>query len=71
MKPSEIRTKSLKELAKMVEEKQGELFGLKLKVNLGQLAKTSELRNTKRDVARLLTIMKEKEKDGTKGSAKN
>lgn len=76
MKPSEMRTKNLKELVKMADEKREALFGLKLKMNLGQLAKTSDIRIAKRDVARLLTIIKEKNektgvKDGTKGSAKN
>lgn len=66
MKPSEIRTKPVKELQKMIDEKREELFGLKLKLATGQLAQTSNMRNVKRDVARMLTILKEKGKDAAK-----
>lgn len=66
MKPSEIRTKPVKELQKMIDEKREELFGLKLKLATGQLAQTSNMRNVKRDVARMLTILKEKGRDAAK-----
>lgn len=60
MKPAEIRGKSEKEWVKILGEKKAMLFGLKLKLRMGQLAKTAELQNTKKDIARILTIANEK-----------
>lgn len=61
MTPSEIRAKEKKELWKLVEEKRRQLFEFKLQLRTGQLAKTAEVEKTRRDTARLLTILKEKE----------
>lgn len=60
MKPSEIRTKEEKELLKMIDEKRGELFILKTELALGQLAKTANITKSRRDIARLRTILQEK-----------
>lgn len=59
MKPAEIRGKSEKELIKILGEKKALFFALKLKGRMGQLAKTAELGQTKRDIARILTIANE------------
>lgn len=61
MTPSEIRAKEQKEWAKMLEEKRQEKFALHLQWVTGQLAKNAELRKVRKDVARLLTVMREKE----------
>lgn len=60
MKSSEIRSKSDKELVKVLEEKQAALFGLRLQRATGQLAKNATLGETRRDIARIETILKEK-----------
>lgn len=60
MKPAEMRAKEDKELQKLMEEKRGALFGLKVRLATGQLKETSRIRETKRDIARLLTVLKEK-----------
>lgn len=61
MKPSQIRPQEPKEIGKTVEEKHREVFDLRLKKATGQLSDRSALGKTKRDIARLLTILKEKE----------
>lgn len=61
MTPSEIRGKEQKELWKLVEERRRQLFEFKLQLRTGQLAKTAEVEKTRRDAARLLTILHEKE----------
>lgn len=61
MKPNEIRAKGPKEMEKALGEKQAELFALGVQRAVGQLAKTAILGNTKRDIARMLTIAREKE----------
>ena len=63
MKPADVRAKSEKEIEKLIEEKKGTLFGLKIRLVTGQLKETSQIRETKRDIARLLTIVKEKTKN--------
>ena len=63
MKPAEIRAKGEKELQKLLEEKKGTLFGLKIRLVTGQLKETSQIRETKRDIARLLTIANEEIKN--------
>lgn len=62
MTPSEIRAKELKELKKILEEKREALFHLKLKALTGQLAKNHELGVARKDIARINTILKEREK---------
>lgn len=71
MKPSEIRAKEKKELIKMIDEKKEELFGLNLQLTTGQLAKTADVSKVKKDIARINTILKEKEKDGKPTAKKN
>ncbi|MBI4125196.1 MAG: 50S ribosomal protein L29 [Deltaproteobacteria bacterium] len=61
MKPNEIRSQDPKEIAKMIEEKRKALFDLRLKKAIGQLADLSAMGKNKRDAARMLTILREKE----------
>lgn len=44
----------------MIDEKRGALFILKTELALGQLAKTAEIAKSRRDIARLKTILQEK-----------
>lgn len=66
MKPAEVRTKAKKELEKLLVEKKGTLFGLKIRLATSQLKETSQIRETKRDIARLLTVLKEKGENAAK-----
>lgn len=61
MKPSEIRGKAEKELSKMLDEKREALFSLRLQRATRQLAKTATLGQAKKDIARIETILREKE----------
>jgi large subunit ribosomal protein L29 len=60
MKPSELREKSGDELQKELESLLRAQFGLRMQVATQQLANTSQLKKTKRDIARVRTIMREK-----------
>lgn len=61
MKPREIREKTNDELNKQLVELREELFRLKLKYSIGQLEQTSNLRRTKRNIAKVSTILRERE----------
>lgn len=61
MKPRELRDLSVDELAAKEKEFREEEFNLRFKHATGQLEKTARLRQLRRDIARVKTIMKEKE----------
>ncbi|WP_041657996.1 50S ribosomal protein L29 [Marinithermus hydrothermalis] len=61
MKPSEIRKLSPAEIRKRVQEKKRELMELRFQASIGQLSQNHRIRETKREIARLLTILREKE----------
>jgi large subunit ribosomal protein L29 len=60
MKPSELRGKNGEELQKELEGLLRAQFGLRMQVATQQLSNTSQLKKTKRDIARVRTIMREK-----------
>ena len=60
MKPSELRGKNGEELQKELEGLLRAQFGLRMQVATQQLSNTSQLKKTKRDIARVRTVMKEK-----------
>ena len=57
MKYSEIAAKSVSELNSMLKEKEKNLFTLRQKLKTMQLQKPSEIRETKKDIARILTAI--------------
>ena len=61
MKPKEIREKTQQELAQKLLSLKQELFNLKYQSNTGRLEKPSQIRNIKKDIARINTVIKEKE----------
>ena len=61
MKPEEIRMLSDGEIRKKIHEYDKELVNLSVRVASRQLVNHRELAKVKRDVARLNTILKEKE----------
>ena len=60
MKPSELRGKNAEELQKELESLLKAQFGLRMQVATQQLSNTSQMKKTKRAIARVKTIMKEK-----------
>jgi len=59
MKASEIRAKSAEELSKELEALHKEQFNLRMQNATGQLQRTSQMRNVRRDIARIKTVVNE------------
>lgn len=57
----EIYTKSEKELRVILSEKRKELFNLKLDNKQNKLKNTRVIFNTRKEIARILTLIKEKQ----------
>ena len=57
---NEIRELSLEELEVKVNELKQELFNLKFQKTLGKLQNTAKIRDVKRTIARLKTVVTEK-----------
>jgi large subunit ribosomal protein L29 len=60
MKYTDIVAKSVEELNKELKEKKMALFTLRVKQKTMQLKNTHELRETKKDIARILTAIRAK-----------
>lgn len=60
MTPSEIREKNLKELAVLEKDLREELFKLRMQNATGQLEKSHRVVEVKRDIARVLTVARQK-----------
>jgi len=61
LKVAEIRALSTEELTKQLEAARQEFFNIRLRLASKQLANHRQVRVTKRKIARLETIMREKE----------
>ena len=61
MKVNEIRKLSDDEIRAKVKESKTELLNLRIKNATGSLEKPSKLKELKKDVARMLTVLKERE----------
>lgn len=61
MKANELREKSASELAEMERELRDELFRLRMKHFTGQLQRVSELKEKRRDIARVMMVLGEKQ----------
>ena len=61
MKADEIRSLSNEDLAKQLEEAHRELFDLRFKLAIKQLVNHQQLRNVKKSIARMKTVMRERE----------
>jgi large subunit ribosomal protein L29 len=60
MKASELRSKDAAELDKKLKSLLKAQFGLRMQMATQQLANTSQLRNVRRDIARVRTLLTEK-----------
>lgn len=61
MKAKDIRNLSAEELNKKVTELKNELFNLRFRLATGQLDNPSSIKMVKRDIARVKTIIRERE----------
>ncbi len=61
MKASELKTKSKSELQQELLSMTKAQFGLRMQVATQQMTNTSEMRKVRRDIARIKTVMKQKE----------
>ena len=61
MKLNEMHNLSPEELYEQVREKKRELMDLRFQASIGQLAQNHRIRETKRTIARLLTVIREKQ----------
>lgn len=61
MKASELRKLTDQELKDKLVELKKRLMNLRFQNAIGSLAKTSDIKATKRDIARILTILKERQ----------
>ncbi len=61
MKAQEIRAMTSDELAQRLDDAYEELFNLRFQFSTGQLENFNRLTEVKRDIARLKTIMRERE----------
>ncbi len=60
MKATELREKTVDELRDKEKELADQLFALRLQQTTGQLEKPSKVRTTRKDLARVLTVLREK-----------
>ena len=61
MHPSEIRGLSIAEMARRLDEAHQELFNLRFQYATGQLKNTARLSQVRREIARLRTVLRERE----------
>ncbi|MBI2113294.1 MAG: 50S ribosomal protein L29 [Candidatus Wildermuthbacteria bacterium] len=58
MKTSELKTKSRAELEKLISESRGKLSSLRFQAAAGKLKDVREIREVRKDIAHMLTVMK-------------
>jgi large subunit ribosomal protein L29 len=61
MKASELKTKSVADLQQELLSLNKEQFGLRMQVATQQLSNTSQLRKVRRNIARVKTVLTEKD----------
>ncbi len=64
MKSKEVRNKSKEECLKVVAEKKKRLSDVRFMSASSKLKNTKEITNLRKDIARIKTILKEKQKNG-------
>jgi len=62
MKAKELRQKTIKELQELLQERRKRLAQLRFDLSLKKLKNVREIREVKKDIARILTLLKEYEK---------
>lgn len=67
MKPAEIRELSSEELIKKEAELREDVFRLRFKLSTGELEDTSRIKSAKKDIARIKTILGQREREVVNG----
>jgi large subunit ribosomal protein L29 len=67
MKVEEIRELSVDVLRDREKELDDQLFRLRIQKSMGQLEAPAKVRDVRRDLARVKTILREKSSEGTRG----
>ncbi len=62
-KIEELRNKSKEELLQIISELKGKLLSLRFENATGQLNEVHLIKTTKKDVAKVFTVLKEKERE--------
>jgi large subunit ribosomal protein L29 len=65
MKPDKVREMGTEELQAKERELQEQLFRLRVQKSIGQLDNAIKLRQTRRDIARVKTVLREKRVQST------
>lgn len=68
MKPKEIRLLSTEEIRAKLNDARQEYMNLRFQAVTGQLTDTSRLKQSRRLIARFLTILRERELQGEEGA---
>ena len=68
VKPSSIREMGAEEIRTRVGELREELFNLRFRNTMKQLDNPLKIRESRREMARLLTVLKEKERTASPGA---
>jgi len=66
MKANELREKSMGELNQELRELKSELFKLRFQLATSQLANPMQIKAVRKDIARVKTIMRQREIEGIK-----
>ena len=66
MKVNEIRNLTTEEINKKIKEAKEELFNLRFQQATGNLEKPSRIRELRHEVARLKTVLRERQSEGDK-----
>jgi len=61
MKASELKDLKVEDLQKKMVELNEELFNLRFQLHTGQLENTSRVNQTRKDIARIKTVLREKQ----------
>ena len=68
MKISELKDKSVEELTQLLDEKQLETFSLSMAKATGQLGNTHEIKENRRTIAQIKTLISEKQNTENQGA---
>ena len=64
MKPKEIRERSDDELRKTLSDLEEQLFKLRFQKSTGQIENPIKIREVRKDIARVLTVINERQTEG-------
>jgi large subunit ribosomal protein L29 len=65
LKPDQLRRMSIAELQKELDNLRNEQYRLRVQQTIGQLRDTDSMRQLKRNIARILTIINEKRREAS------